>query len=70
MGRPKNLVDTVEIKIATTPQVEALLKQLVDSGLFGKTVPEAAAICVNERLRELMKDPALHLTPQARGRSK
>lgn len=59
MGRPKNQIDTVTLKIATTPGVQRLLERLVASGLYGKNPAEAAERLIAERLRVLVGEDAL-----------
>lgn len=41
------------ISISTTPVVRALLEALVNYGLYGRNVAEAADRLLNERLKEL-----------------
>ena len=59
MARPPNDLQSVELRISTTPQVVALLKQLVICGLFGKNAAEAADRLLSEKLRGLVADGTL-----------
>jgi hypothetical protein len=59
MGRKPNQLGTATLTVSTTPQVERLLEQLVDTGLFGKNTAEAAERVITEALRGLLNDPTL-----------
>lgn len=59
MGRKRNQLQTATITVSTTPQVERMLEQLVDTGLFGKNSAEAAERVISEALRGLLSDPTL-----------
>ncbi len=54
MARSANPVETVHIRISTTPQVKMLLERLVAHGTFGKNVAEAAERLVTTKLNEMM----------------
>lgn len=53
MGRTRNPTRTVTFTVSTTPTVRAYLEALVERGLYGKNVAEAAERLIAEKLREL-----------------
>ncbi len=55
MARPKNSNEPAHVRLATTPQVCALLDRLVETGLFGKTRAEVAEQLMRDRLREVIE---------------
>ncbi len=59
MPRPQNQLDTVEIKLRTTPQVAKYLDELLQSGLFGKTRPEVAERLITQEIQALINDGKL-----------
>jgi hypothetical protein len=59
MARDPNLIDTKQITLSTTPHVREYLGDLVRSGLWGKTAPEAAERLVTEQIRKLLQDGTL-----------
>lgn len=52
MGRTRNPTRTVTFTISTTPTVRAYLEAIVERGLYGKNVAEAAERLISEKLRE------------------
>lgn len=52
MSRSKNQVETVQLTIAATPQMVVFLRQLTDTGLFGKNPTEAAERLLARALEE------------------
>jgi hypothetical protein len=56
MPRKPNKLETVSIRVSTTPQVQAHLGDLVDTGLYGKNVAEAVERLVSRRLEDLIKE--------------
>ena len=48
----KNLVETVQITLSTTPQIEAYLEALVLAGTYGKNTAEAAERLVAQSLEQ------------------
>lgn len=52
MGRPKNVFETIDIKIATSPRVCELLDKLLATQLHGKNRAEVAEEVLRLRLRE------------------
>ena len=55
MARKKNQLETVRITIAATPQVNTYLEQLVESGLHGKNVPEAAERLLTSAIEDFIR---------------
>jgi hypothetical protein len=55
MPKPKNVIPTQQITIATTPQVARILTRLAEQGLHGKNVAEVAERLLSERLREFVE---------------
>jgi hypothetical protein len=53
MGRTPNTTKTVTFTVSTTPVVRACLEALVERGLYGKNVAEAAERIISHRLQEL-----------------
>ena len=53
MGRTGNPTKTVTFTVSTTPTVRAYLEVLVERGLYGKNVAEAAERLISEKLRDL-----------------
>ena len=53
MPKPKNLLPTKEIRLASNPQVFYMLRQLVATGLYGKNEAEAAEQLVRQELRRM-----------------
>ncbi len=53
MARPKNTAETVQITIAATPQVKAVLEYLAESGFYGKNAADTAMILLKEKIRDL-----------------
>ena len=59
MAGERNQIETVEVKIRTTPQVASYLEKLVDTGLYGKNRSEAAERLLAEALRKLVDSDKL-----------
>ncbi len=55
MPKPKNVIPTQQITIATTPQVVKILTRLAEQGLHGKNIAEVAERLLSERLREFVE---------------
>jgi len=55
MAKPKNVIPTQQITIATTPQVVKILTRLAEQGLHGKNIAEVAERLLSERLREFVE---------------
>jgi hypothetical protein len=53
MARPKNSAETVTITISTTLVIKAYLEALVEDGLYGKNIAEAAERLLAEHIRIL-----------------
>ena len=54
-GRPKNSAETVTITISTTPMMRSLLETLVEEGVHGKNVAEAADRLLSAKIQELLR---------------
>lgn len=59
MARTKNQLETASVTLSTTPPVLAYLKQLVASGLYGKSPPEAAERLVAQGIERLIREGTL-----------
>jgi hypothetical protein len=59
MSRLPNKLQTVEVKLSTTPPVAAYLDGLVETGLYGKNRSEAAERLVTRGIESLIKDGTL-----------
>ncbi len=59
MARVPNKLETVEVKLSTTPQVAKYLDSLIDTGLYGKNRSEAAERLVAKGIEALLKDAIL-----------
>jgi hypothetical protein len=70
MARPKNAVETEELKISTTPQVREVLDLLAKTGRFGKNASEVAEELMRTKLREVELEGWVATTRSARGRSR
>lgn len=53
MARRPNAVETVEVKLSTTPQIRKLLELLANTGRFGKNASEVGEELMRARLREV-----------------
>jgi hypothetical protein len=60
-------VKTVVIHISTTQAVQAYLENLVNSGLFGKNVAEAAERLVGRGVEALIREGTLHRRKGGKG---
>jgi len=58
VARQRNDLPTQELRVSTTPQVIALLRSLVATGLYGKNPAEAAERILAEKLRQLRAEGA------------
>jgi len=56
MPRNRNDIETVQITVSTTPQVEEYLRNLLKSGLYGHNVAEAAERLLTDRIKQLFPD--------------
>lgn len=63
VARPPNTIDTEAIKISTTPQVQDYLRQLLQTGLYGKTVSEAAHLVLTRSLDDMVAAGRLRVPP-------
>ncbi len=54
MPRSVNPIETVHIRVSTTPQVKLYLERLVAEGTFGKNVSEAAERLITAKLNDMM----------------
>jgi hypothetical protein len=63
MARPENTQDSVEIRISTTRAVRQYVQQLVDTGLWGKNVTEAAERLLGSTLAQMLRSGELQRLP-------
>ena len=54
MAKRQNLIPTVNITIAATPQIEKYLEQLVQTGIYGKNTAEAAVRLIERGIEQLV----------------
>ena len=66
MPRKPNDVKTVQITLSTTPSVEAYLKKLVATGLYGKTTAEAAERLVASGIESRLHEETVLQQPRHR----
>lgn len=66
MSRKPNRLRTVMLTISTTPQVREYLRQLLDTGLYGKNEPEAAKRLLTRTLDDLLGQNRLSQAPFSR----
>ena len=59
MAKQANTIRTVQIRISTTPRVQAYLEQLVLTGLYGKNRADAAERLLSQALSGLINDGTL-----------
>ena len=52
MAKRRNVIPSESLKVTTTPQVRELLNRLVETGLYGKNVPEAAGRLIERALED------------------
>lgn len=65
MARYKNQVETERVVLATTPIVVHYLRELVNTGLFGKNFSEAAERLVAASIERMIRDGELkRFTPR------
>jgi hypothetical protein len=56
MARLSNILETHYIRISTTRAVKDCLEDLVKTGLYGKTVPEATERLLASSIQKLITD--------------
>lgn len=59
MARTENQLKTVPFKFSTTPHVVELLRELVNTGLYGKNTSEAAERLLAHSLGQLVHEKRL-----------
>ncbi len=59
----ENLLETKTIRVSTTQSVKGWLEDLVQTGLFGKTVPEAAERLLTSSIQRLITEGVLEKHP-------
>jgi len=52
MARPKNQLETVQLRITLTPQLYEELELLVETGFYGASVNEAITRLISEGVRQ------------------
>lgn len=66
MPKSRNSIETVVIKISTTPMIKKYLRSLVKTGLYGKTEAEVADRLLAEGIKDLIGEGFLSkLTEEA-----
>lgn len=61
MARPRNELQTAHTTVATTDMQRAYLSALVKTGLYGKSVPDAAERLIAAGLERLIKEGTIRL---------
>lgn len=56
MPRAKNQLETVQLTIATTATVVSYLRELVNTGLYGKNQADAAERLLAATLEQMVRD--------------
>jgi hypothetical protein len=59
MARPKNILETITLTIATNQPLVDQLESLVSSGLFGKSSTEAAERLIAKGVLDLQREGQL-----------
>lgn len=59
----ENLLETKSIRVSTTQAVNGWLGDLVRTGLYGKTVPEAAERLITSSIQRLITEGVLEKRP-------
>jgi len=59
MARTPNKIETVEVKLSTTPSVAEYLDLLLKTGLYGKSRSETAERLVTRGIEALIKEGTL-----------
>jgi len=59
MPKPRNRIPSKPLQVTTTPQVLTLLERLVDTGLYGKNVAEAAERLISRGLEHQVSQGVL-----------
>lgn len=59
----ENLLETKPIRVSTTQAVKGWLEDLVQTGLYGKTVPEAAERLLTSSIQRLITEGVLEKRP-------
>jgi hypothetical protein len=59
MARKRNDLPSQELRISTTPQIVALLGQLVETGLWGKNPTDAAERVIGRSVEVMLRDGSL-----------
>ena len=70
MAKPKNRIESVPLQVTTTPQVRKLLEHLVDTGLYGKNVAEAAERLIAHELERRIDEGRLRAARAVRARQR
>ena len=66
MSRGPNVIQTVQVRISTTPAIEGHLERLVRTGLYGKNTAEAAERLIAEAVQRLLREGLLLPTPASK----
>lgn len=68
MAKPRNILQTTQFTVSTTPQVTAYLEQLVLTGFYGKNYAEAAERLIADALEEFVETGKLQKLKPSRRR--
>ena len=59
MARRENVLDSVDLRIASNPMIKGHLEALVRTGTYGKNATEAAERIISEEIRRLLNTGVL-----------
>jgi hypothetical protein len=68
MPKARNILDTEQFTVSTTPQITAYLDQLVLTGFYGKNYAEAAERLIADVLRGFVEAGKLRKLPDSNKR--
>lgn len=63
MAKPRNLLETVSIKVSGNLLLEHYLEQLVETGFYGNNPTEAAGILLSRAIEDLVDKGKLEKAP-------
>ncbi|HEX6993186.1 MAG TPA: hypothetical protein VF339_03480 [Gammaproteobacteria bacterium] len=64
MAKPKNLLQTVTIKVSGNALLEHYLEKLVETGFYGNNPTEAAGIVLSREIERLVKEGVIPKAPE------
>lgn len=64
MARPKNTIEAVQVTVSIPMGLHVYMEQLLNSGLYGRTVSEAMYLIVNQKVHDLLATGRLKLSEE------